>query len=42
MTDWLVPPVLFPDFLIASIFGNAILRMPLQTTAASRPRRDLP
>lgn len=30
MKDWLVPPVLFPAFLIVLIIGFAILRTPLQ------------
>ena len=30
MKDWLVPPVLFPAFLIVLIIGYAILRTPLQ------------
>ena len=30
MKDWLVPPVLFPAFLIVLILGYAILRTPLQ------------
>jgi hypothetical protein len=30
MRDWLVPPVLFPAFLIVLIIGYAILRTPLQ------------
>ncbi len=28
MKDWLVPPVLFPFFLILLIIGYAILRTP--------------
>jgi len=28
MKDWLVPPVLFPIFLILLIIGYAILRAP--------------
>jgi hypothetical protein len=28
MKDWLVPPVLFPIFLILLIIGYAILRTP--------------
>ena len=28
MRDWLVPPVLFPIFLISLIAGYAILRTP--------------
>ena len=28
MKDWLVPPVLFPAFLILMILGFAILRTP--------------
>jgi hypothetical protein len=28
MRDWLVPPVLFPAFLILMILGYAILRTP--------------
>jgi hypothetical protein len=28
MRDWLVPPVLFPLFLVAMIIGYAILRVP--------------
>ena len=29
MKDWLVPPVLFPAFLILMILGFAILRTPI-------------
>ena len=29
MKDWLVPPVLFPIFLVLLIVGYAILRTPL-------------
>jgi hypothetical protein len=29
MKDWLVPPVLFPAFLILMILGYAILRTPI-------------
>jgi hypothetical protein len=29
MKDWLVPPVVFPIFLIVLILGYAILRTPL-------------
>jgi hypothetical protein len=28
MRDWLVPPVLFPLFLVLLIIGYAILRVP--------------
>jgi hypothetical protein len=28
MRDWLVPPVLFPIFLVLLIIGYAILRVP--------------
>jgi hypothetical protein len=28
MRDWLVPPVLFPLFLVLLIVGYALLRMP--------------
>jgi len=28
MKDWLVPPVLFPIFLVLLIIGYAILRVP--------------
>lgn len=28
MRDWLVPPVLFPNFLVLLIIGCAILRVP--------------
>lgn len=28
MTDWLVPPVIFPIFLVLLIIGYAILRVP--------------
>lgn len=28
MKDWLVPPVLFPLFLVLLIIGHAILRTP--------------
>jgi hypothetical protein len=28
MRDWLVPPVVFPIFLVLLIVGYAILRMP--------------
>ena len=29
MRDWLVPPVLFPIFLVLLIVGYAILRTPI-------------
>ena len=29
MRDWLVPPVLFPAFLILLIIGYAIVRTPI-------------
>jgi hypothetical protein len=29
MKDWLVPPVVFPIFLVVLILGYAILRTPL-------------
>lgn len=29
MKDWLVPPVVFPIFLVVLILGYAILRAPL-------------
>ena len=29
MKDWLVPPVIFPIFLVVLIIGYAILRTPI-------------
>ena len=29
MKDWLVPPVIFPIFLVVLILGYAILRTPI-------------